>query len=66
MEHPLLKQNDFLFREDELLGVNKPAGVPVHGGRILTDQPETLLMMIRSHEGKSSIPLIAWTGPCPV
>jgi tRNA pseudouridine65 synthase len=52
MENPLLKQNDFLFREDELLGVNKPAGVPVHGGRILTDQPETLLMMIRSHEGK--------------
>ncbi len=52
MEHSLLKQNDFLYRENELLGVNKPAGVPVHGGRILRDQPETLLTMIRSHEGK--------------
>ena len=48
----MLKQKDFLYRENELLGVNKPAGVPVHGGRILRDQPETLLTMIRRHEGE--------------
>ena len=52
MEHAVLNQDDILYREDELLGVNKPAGVPVHGSRILEDQPETLLTMVRNHEGK--------------
>ena len=52
MKHVLLKQDDILYRENELLGINKPAGVPVHGSRILEDQPETLLTMVRNHEGK--------------
>ena len=52
MKHALLKPDDILYREDELLGINKPAGVPVHGSRILEGQPETLLTMVRKHEGK--------------
>ena len=52
MKHVLLKQDDILYRENELLGINKPAGIPVHGSRILEDQPETLLTMVRNHEGK--------------
>jgi 23S rRNA-/tRNA-specific pseudouridylate synthase len=30
--HPLTADN-ILFRDDRLLILNKPAGVPVHGGR---------------------------------
>jgi tRNA pseudouridine65 synthase len=52
MEHTVLNRVDVLYRENELLGINKPAGVPVHGSQILEDQPETLLSMVRSHEGK--------------
>jgi len=52
MENTVLNRGDVLYREDELLGINKPAGVPVHGSQILEDQPETLLSMVRNHEGK--------------
>ena len=52
MKHVLLKQDDILYRENELLGINKPAGIPVHGSRILEGEPETLLTMVRNHEGK--------------
>ena len=52
MEHTLLKQDAILYRENKLLGINKPAGIPVHGSRILEGQPETLLTMVRDHEGK--------------
>lgn len=46
-----LTPGDVLFRDDTLLIVNKPAGVPVHGGRILEDDPETLLSMARDLTG---------------
>lgn len=46
-----------LFRDDGLLGINKPAGVPVHGSRILEDAPETLLAMVRTHHGRVAYPV---------
>jgi len=52
MKHAVLNPDNLLYRENDLLGINKPAGVPVHGSRILEDQPETLLTMVRNHEGK--------------
>ena len=41
-----------LYRDDDLMAVNKPAGVPVHGSRILADQPETVLALLRAHIGR--------------
>ena len=49
--HTLI-QGDILYRDDSLLILNKPAGVPVHGGRILEDDPETLLSLARDLTGK--------------
>ena len=43
-----LEQTDILYRKSGLLAINKPAGVPVHGSRILEDNPETLLTMTRN------------------
>lgn len=34
-----------------MLAVNKPAGMPVHGSKILADRPETLLGMVRAKTG---------------
>ena len=51
MASPALTTGDILYRDDHLLIVNKPAGVPVHGGRILEDNPETLLSMARALTG---------------
>ena len=51
MPHQALTLDDILFRDDRLLILNKPAGVPVHGGRILEDEPETLLSMARGLTG---------------
>ena len=52
--HPArLESEDILYREDGLLAVNKPAGVPVHGSRILADRPGTLLAMVRAHTGSA-------------
>jgi tRNA pseudouridine65 synthase len=52
MDGPSLIAADILYRDAEILILNKPAGVPVHGSRILADQPETLLMMARELVGK--------------
>lgn len=52
MTYVTLDSYDVLYREDELLAVNKPCGVPVHGSRILEDTPDTLLTMVRRHEGR--------------
>lgn len=52
MDRTTLQPADILFRNSGLLAVNKPAGVPVHGSRILEDQPYTLLAMVRNHEGE--------------
>ena len=41
-----------LYRDETLLAVNKPAGVPVHGSKILADRPETLLSLVRAQTGK--------------
>lgn len=50
--HPArLAPEDILYRDEDLLAVNKPAGVPVHGGRILEGRPETLLSMVREQCG---------------
>jgi tRNA pseudouridine65 synthase len=51
MDETTLQPSDILFRDSGLLAVNKPAGVPVHGSRILEDQPQTLLSMVRKSEG---------------
>ena len=47
-----LQNEDILYRRSGLLAVNKPAGVPVHGSRILEDQPDTLLTLVRNHLGR--------------
>ena len=52
MKQPLLKTEHILYRGGDLLGINKPAGMPVHGSRILEDQPDTLLRMVRDKEGE--------------
>ena len=52
MNHSGLQTADVLYRDEQLLAVNKPAGVPVHGSRILEGRPETLLAMVRGLEGK--------------
>lgn len=39
------QQADIIFREFGLIAVNKPSGVPVHGSRMLDDQPLTLLAL---------------------
>jgi tRNA pseudouridine65 synthase len=49
-----LNMRDVLFRDDCLLGINKPPGVPVHGSRILEDTPATVLSMVRKLEGRLS------------
>lgn len=52
MQRAGLDQRNVLFREDGLLAVNKPAGMPVHGSRILEGSPRTLLTQVRGLEGK--------------
>lgn len=46
-----LDVEDILYRDDEILVVNKPVGVPVHGSRILEGRPDTLLSMARELTG---------------
>ena len=46
-----LTAEDILYQDDDLLVVNKPAGVPVHGSRMLEGRPETLLGMAREQTG---------------
>jgi len=48
----VLGANSILYQDDELLAVNKPAGIPVHGSRILAGKPETLMALARDHTGK--------------
>lgn len=52
MNHTGLAPENVLYRDEELLAVNKPAGVPVHGSRILEGRPDTLLAMTRDLEGR--------------
>jgi tRNA pseudouridine65 synthase len=40
-----------IHREASFLAVNKPAGIPVHGSRILPGRPETLLSLVRKESG---------------
>jgi tRNA pseudouridine65 synthase len=47
-----LHHSDVLYRKNDLLGVNKPAGVPVHGSKILEGTPHTLLAMVRGEQGR--------------
>lgn len=49
---PVLTSDHILFSDDDLLVLNKPAGVPVHGSRILEGQPETLLGLSRKLTGR--------------
>lgn len=52
MTRPALKPGDILYCDDHLLVVNKPAGVPVHGSRMLEGRPDTLLAMVREATGR--------------
>lgn len=47
-----LQESDVLFRDDDLMVVNKPAGIPVHGSRILEGRPATLYAMAREYSGR--------------
>lgn len=51
MHEPSPRTAEILFHDSGLLALNKPAGTPVHGGRMLEDQPVTLLQLARHHEG---------------
>ena len=48
----MLHDKDILYRDDQLLVLNKPAGVPVHGSRMLEGRPATLLAMARELTGQ--------------
>lgn len=52
MARQSLTTADVLFRDEALLVLNKPAGVPVHGSRMLEGRPETLLAMARDLTGR--------------
>ena len=41
-----------LYRDEQLMVVNKPAGVPVHGSRMLEGRPRTLLTLARETTGQ--------------
>lgn len=47
-----LSQDDILYRDGQLLVLNKPAGVPVHGSPMLEGRPATLLAMARELTGQ--------------
>ena len=52
MTRPALSNDDVLYRDETLLVLNKPAGVPVHGSRMLEGRPATLIGMARSLTGR--------------
>ncbi len=52
MTRPTLTPGDILLCDEHLLVVNKPAGVPVHGSRMLEGRPDTLLAMARAATGR--------------
>jgi tRNA pseudouridine65 synthase len=52
MTRPELTPGEILYRDEHVLVVNKPAGVPVHGSRMLEGRPDTLLSMARSATGR--------------
>ena len=52
MTRPELTPGDILYCDEQVLIVNKPAGVPVHGSRMLEGRPDTLLSMARSATGR--------------
>ena len=52
MTRPELTPGDILYCDEKVLIVNKPAGVPVHGSRMLEGRPDTLLAMARSATGR--------------
>ena len=47
-----LRSDDILFHDDHLLVLSKPAGVPVHGSRMLEGRPATLLALARELTGR--------------
>ena len=52
MTTPRLSTQSVLYRDEGLLVLNKPAGVPVHGSPMLEGRPVTLLAMARELTGK--------------
>ena len=52
MSPAMLRNEDILFQDDHLLVLNKPAGVPVHGSRMLEGRPTTLLALARDLTGR--------------
>lgn len=52
MSGPQLTEQDILYHDDALLVLNKPAGVPVHGSRMIEGRPATLLGMARRLTGR--------------
>lgn len=51
MPHCTPTPGTVLFHDCRLLVMNKPAGVPVHGSKMLEDDPDTLLSMARELSG---------------
>lgn len=52
MQPLVLSAHDILYRDDSLLIVNKPAGLPVHGSRMINGRPDTLLKLVRELTGR--------------
>lgn len=47
-----LRPRDVLYRDDVLLVINKPAGMPVHGSPMLEGRPTTILSAVRALTGR--------------
>ena len=47
-----LQPRDVLYRDDSMLVINKPPGMPVHGSRILEGRPTTVLSAVRALTGR--------------
>ncbi len=54
---PDLNHCEVVYRDKDIFAINKPAGIPVHGSRILEGTPETLLTQVRRHQGQLSYPV---------
>jgi tRNA pseudouridine65 synthase len=52
MKGSTLNPHRILYQDNDLLIVNKPGSIPVHGSRILEGQPDTLLRAVREKIGK--------------
>ena len=48
----MLERKAILYQDEAIIAVNKPAGVPAHGSRILADYSDSLLRLVRQRSGQ--------------